>query len=73
MRSLCESILDDEDILIANVKDTGLQGFDDLVNKVSGELISRFNKMRKDSTLKNLIFPNDEEIYKDVRIEIEKT
>ena len=72
MKNLYESILDDEDILIANVKDTGLQGFDDLVNKVSGELISRFDKMRKDSTLKNLIFPDDEEIYKDVRGEIER-
>ena len=72
MKNLYESILDDEDVLIANVKDTGLQGFDDLVNKVSGELISRFDKMRKDSTLKNLIFPDDEEIYKDVRGEIER-
>ena len=71
-KSIYESILDDEDVLIANVKDTGLQGFGSLVNKTSGELISRFDEMRKDSKLKNLIFPDDEEIYKDVRSLIEK-
>jgi hypothetical protein len=63
MKNLYESILDDEDVLIANVKDTGLQGFDDFVIKAFREFTSRFDKMRKDSKLKNLIFPDNQELY----------
>lgn len=71
MKSLYESILDDEEDLITAAQDNGLNGFGDLVNKITGELNSRFDKMRKDSKLKNLIFPDHEEVCKDVRSKIE--
>lgn len=71
MKNLYESILDDEEDLIAAAQDNGLNGFGDLVNKITGELNSRFDKMRRDSKLKNIIFPDHEEVCKGVRNEIE--
>lgn len=66
MKNLYESILDDEEDLITAAQDYGLNGFGDLVDKITDELNSRFDKMRKDSKLKNLIFPEKYDIYKDI-------
>lgn len=70
MKNLYESILDDENDLIAAARDMGFKGFGDFVNKTTNELNSIFDKMRKDSKLKNLIFPDHEEVYNKLADEV---
>lgn len=70
MKNLYESILDDEEKLIAAAQDNGLEGFGDFVNEATKELNSIFDKMRKDSKLKNLIFPDHEEVYNKLSNEV---
>lgn len=60
---ILESLLDDEDVLINQTRDTGIDGFVNTINVISKEIESRCVKASKDKHFKELKFPTSEEIY----------
>ena len=63
MKHLFESILDNEDVLINQAKDTGVDGFANTINVISEEIESRCVKASKDKRFKEFKFPTLEEIH----------
>lgn len=63
MKNLYESILDDEEVLMNDVRNAGLTGFEDAMSAIMKEIISRFEKASKDKKLKDIKLPSDDEIW----------
>jgi hypothetical protein len=63
MKNLYESILDNEDALIDDARNTGATGFEDAILATMKEISSRFEKASKDKKLKDIKFPSDNDIY----------
>jgi hypothetical protein len=63
MKNLYESILDNEDALIDDARNTGATGFEDAVLATMKEISSRFEKASKDKKLKDIKLPSDKDIY----------
>lgn len=63
MKNLYESILDDEEVLMNDVRNDGLTGFEGALSTTMKEISSRFQKASKDKKLKNIKLPSDEDIY----------
>lgn len=63
MKNLYESILDDENVLINDVRNTGATGFEDAVSATMKEISSRFEKASKDKKLKDIEFPSEDKIW----------
>jgi hypothetical protein len=63
MKNLYESILDDEEVLMNDVRNDGLTGFEGALSVTMKEISSRFEKASKDKKLKNIKLPSDDDIY----------
>lgn len=64
MKNLYESILDNEEVLISDLrKDTDLGGFENAIHILTSEISERCKKASKDKKLKELKFPDDDDIY----------
>lgn len=67
MKSLYESILDDEEVLMGDLqKDTNLGGFENAISTLASEILGRFEKASKDKKLKELKFPDKIDIYEEI-------
>lgn len=60
---ILESLLDDEDVLINQTRDTGVDGFANTISVISKEVKDRCVKASKDKRFKELKFPTLEEIH----------
>lgn len=63
MRNLIESILDDENVLISDIRNTIATGFEDAMSATAKEITSRFEKASKDKKLKDIKFPSDDDVW----------
>jgi hypothetical protein len=64
MKNLYESILDDEEIWMGDLrKDTKFGGFENAIHTLTREISERFKQASKDKKLKELRFPDDDDIY----------
>ena len=63
MKNLYESILDDEEVLMNDVRNAGLTGFESAISATMKEISSRFEKASKDKRLKDIKLPSDDKIY----------
>lgn len=63
MKNLYESILDDEDVLINQTRDTGIDGFANTISVISKEIEARCVKASKDKSFKEFKFPTLKEIH----------
>ena len=63
MKNLYESILDDENVLIDDTRNSITTGFEDAMSATMKEITSRFEKASKDKKLKDIKFPSSSEIW----------
>ena len=60
---ILESLLDDEDVLINQTRDTGVDSFSNTIGVITNEVFTRIKKASKDKRLKELKFPSEKEIH----------